>query len=616
MRIQRNEEDGLSNNINQNEQIHVSTSAFPDVSYLSNNFVEAIGSFYRTIDQIITDNPVDLATFGMLKEKIESASASEEEIGQFESLKIAAQRQGRAIAAVIGFFLKFKPYAMFAEIREKESVFQPMFGPVLVVEGDAVRDVLSRHHEFTVDPYGAEMSKAMTPDFNGGFNTFVLSTDSDDRYIEDKQLLSKVVAKDDMSSVTEIIHRECQTRVKNAVMESEKLGSNVIDVVPTVARFIPVVLSHHYLGVPAVAERGSFELDDDMLKYYGDKVMGPDGKTPLPTSYHRADGSQVDLPDSALSRNDGVIPDEQQIYEWIVAAFKHFFNNVQKDIEVQARGVRAYRELLVYILREIKIQRKLLLNDSDTVADNMLSRLLKIQMGLPIKGEKEPVVVDQSRVTDLRIAENVMGTIVGAVAGQEEATCRVIDSMIRLKEGDFESGSESCSSNNDLRYGDFDHAQKLAMNVVAGCDVQSSRAELMQYVDEALRLQPQGEVLLRLCVKDGVTISDSQPIKAGTLVFAGHGSAMQDIEQPSAFILGRTSDCYLQYGFGRHKCLGQYVSPILISEALIALLPLKNLRRPAPKPDESAFPLEGRFGRLQLDQDNLYAKTFSLAFDS
>ena len=63
----------------------------------------------------------------------------------------------------------------------RAPVFQPPFGPVLVVDGDAVRDVLERDQEFTVEPYGVEMMKVMSPLHNGGFSTFMLSTDDNAR---------------------------------------------------------------------------------------------------------------------------------------------------------------------------------------------------------------------------------------------------------------------------------------------------------------------------------------------------------------------------------------------------------------------------------------------------
>ncbi len=121
-----------------------------------------------------------------------SASSTSAEAQELQSLKLQALRQGRAVGAVIGFFLKFKPYPMLEEIRRRGPVFQPPFGPVLVVDGDAVRDVLERDQEFTVEPYGVEMMKVMSPAHNGGFSTFILSTDDNARYEPDKRLLSAV----------------------------------------------------------------------------------------------------------------------------------------------------------------------------------------------------------------------------------------------------------------------------------------------------------------------------------------------------------------------------------------------------------------------------------------
>ena len=114
------------------------------------------------------------------------------------------------------------------------------------------------------------------------------------------------------------------------------------------------------------------------------------------------------------------------MYLWIKAAFRHFFNNVQKDPAVQVEGLRACRQLLAYLLREIGIQRQRIL-DGQPTDDTMLTRLVHFQLGRSLPAAERPQDLDPRLVSDLRIAENVMGTIVGAIAGQEEATCRAID---------------------------------------------------------------------------------------------------------------------------------------------------------------------------------------------
>ena len=240
----------------------------------------------------------------------------------------------------------------------------------------------------------------------------------------------------------------------------------------------------------------------------------------------------------------------------------------------------------------------------------MLTRLVQFQLGRSASSVARPPDLDPRLVSDLRIAENVMGTIVGAVAGQEEATCRVIDSLIRLQEGEYRTAGPA-----GYRYGSFSRSHAAGRQCLERHEREgkSSRATYSYFL-EALRLQPQGEVLLRKCARDGSQIAGGRPLAAGTLVFASHGSAMKDVPEPDAFILDRPREHYLHYGWNRHTCLGQYVSPVIIVESMIALLGLQDLERPEPRAGESSFPFERRFGRLQLDDQNLYTTTFSLRF--
>ncbi|HVQ13619.1 MAG TPA: hypothetical protein VMS40_08510 [Vicinamibacterales bacterium] len=560
----------------------------PDVSFLAREPAAALQSFFVTIERMTGANPVSIPRLQELAGKARQGQITAAEGQELQALKIQATRQGRAVGAAIGFFLKLKPYAMLEEIRRKGKLFQPAFGPVLVVEADTVRNVLERDQEFTVDPYGVEMMKVMSPAHNGGYSTFILSTDDTPAYEPDKQLLSAVCNREDADRITDIIHRECMRRMAAALARARKSGVSTMCLVESLARYLPVTLGHKYLGVPVAAQNGSFELTPEMLTYYG---------TPI-------DGQA----ETALKKDDGVIPDERQMYLWIKAAFRHFFNNVQKDPQGQIEGLRSCRLLLAYLLREIGIQRERVLA-GQPIEDTMLTRLVLFQLGRSAPTVPRPPNLDPRLVSDLRIAENVMGTIVGAVAGQEEATCRTIDSLMRLQAGEYRtSGTEGG------RYGTFAGATTLAVDVLNGTRVAESRRELYKYFLEALRLQPQGEVLLRKCATDGARIADSRPLSAGTLVFAAHGWAMRDIPDGDAFVLDRPRQHYLQYGWNRHTCLGQHVSPVIIVETMIAVLGLQDLARPEPRAGESTFPFERRFGRLQLDDQNLYATTFSLQF--
>ena len=171
--------------------------ATPDLGFLTQDPQAALRSFFVAVDRITADNPVPL---GRLQELATSARVSplpDAEAAELQRIKLQALRQGRAVGAVIGFFLKLKAYPMLEEIRSRGKLFQPPFGPVLVVDGDTVRSLLERDQEFTVDPYGAEMVKVMSPRHNGGFSTFVLSTDDNARYEPDRSLLALVCNRED-----------------------------------------------------------------------------------------------------------------------------------------------------------------------------------------------------------------------------------------------------------------------------------------------------------------------------------------------------------------------------------------------------------------------------------
>ena len=87
-----------------------------------------------------------------------------------------------------------------------------------------MREVLERDQEFTVEPYGVEMTKVMSPHHNGGFNTFVLSTDDNAVYEPDKRLLTAVCNRADAERITDIMHEECVRRVGAAVAAARTSG--------------------------------------------------------------------------------------------------------------------------------------------------------------------------------------------------------------------------------------------------------------------------------------------------------------------------------------------------------------------------------------------------------
>ena len=90
--------------------------AAPDLGFLTRDTAAALQSFFAAVDRIVADNPVAAARLGELAGKARSATLTPAEVQELQTLKIQALRQGRAVGAVIGFFLKLKPYPMLEEI--------------------------------------------------------------------------------------------------------------------------------------------------------------------------------------------------------------------------------------------------------------------------------------------------------------------------------------------------------------------------------------------------------------------------------------------------------------------------------------------------------------------
>lgn len=568
----------------------------PDLTYITKNPEEAVRSFFETFKKVVEENPKN--------QPPESAESPD--------FLVRMKRSGRAVGAIYKLFLLHNPDGMFAEIREKGlRAFQPSVGPVLVVDGDTVRDVFSRHHEFTVDFYGEEMAKIICSRAGAGNNkrvhNFVLGTDDDRDFVGDRIILDQVVRHDDPPKLLKLLAEKCRQQVSAAV-ESARAGAEAqLDIVTELARAIPTYLIQTYLGLPLLDQQQSFDLSEDMLEWYGDDILDD------------PQDEKTKLSGTGLKKGDGIIPDAPTMYCWIKTAYECFFNNIARDIDVRREGFRSSRLLLCAILRELDCQKQKLAAGAtiaplgtepakDQVSDSMLSRLIRLQMD----GGPEP-----HRVTDLRIAENMLGTILGIMVGLEEAIARVVDALIKLKEGKYEQSAipAMCAF--------FDDAQKQARDALSEkiTDEKPRRARerLTHYFREGLRLEPQAEILVRKCKSDGTRLFDEEqrpgneyakyagnnPLrggKNGDLIFVAHRSAMRDIEAADEFRLNRSNPemTYLFQGYGRHKCLGQYIAPVAAVEVMIALLALKGL---------------DRAGDLIMDDKQLYATKFMVKFE-
>lgn len=519
----------------------------------------------------------------------------------------AAQVRGSAVAQVISKWLATAPYAMFQELlgqpKNQMPIFKPFIGPVVVMRHEHVIKCLQRTDLFTVDPYAVEMARATDDKTKNpqAFSHFMLGTDRDELYSLDDVILRLVVSRHDQPAVSAMTRNEAEHWISTVRDAGE------IDIVTTLAKFVPLRIVSDYLGVPyqdgsepatvpGLRAGDRFPLDEDLLRVF-----------------------------SFSKIRKGLVPTADDLYNWVKDAFRNTFNNFNQAsplfTEFRERGIVATEYLTAYIYALLKVYKDRL-RRGETVPDTMLTRLLRMQLELAgagtqaleqklasLLGSPLPDGELARRLSDSMIRSNVYGTVVGAVINPQEATARIADSILRLKDGEYAT----------LNGSSYAEATRLASVDEEQSGYAESLDALRKYALEALRLQPQGEVLLRLCVQDNTELG-GVPIRSGTLVFVAFAAAMRDAEavpQPLAFNIGRDerltgylsdgqraceapqSQTYLQHGYGRHKCLGRYASEITMRESLRALLRLGQLER---------------LSALEMDEQGLYAVSLRVGF--
>jgi cytochrome P450 len=521
----------------------------------------------------------------------------------------AARQRGGAVSQVISGWLSTAPLAMLRELLDQPAdvmpIFKPVVGPAVVARHEHVLTCLSRNDLFTVDPYAAEMARATDDKAKNpqAYSHFLLGTDDDELYRLDDVILRRVVSPTDTTVLAALVRSE----VECWTGRTRQAGEDEVDVVPTIARSVPMRIVGDYLGVPA-PERGkpsvlprlcggdSFPLDTDLQRVY---------------TFAKID--------------EGVVPTADDLFTWIKDVFRNTFNNFNPlsphFAEFRERGLIATEYLTAYI-HALLTYYKERLRRRHRVPDTMLTRLLVLQKQVAGAG-RDSLAADlaallgaplpegqlERHLSDSMIRSNVFGVVVGAVVNPQEAMSRITDSILRLKDGEY-----------DVRDGSgYDEAVRSARLDEGDPGYEEGLRRLRGYALEALRLRPQGEVLLRLCAKDNAELG-GVPVARGTPVFVGYAGAQRDpgaVQDPLRFDAFRDewpvpylqdaeraceapqSRLFLQHGYGRHKCLGRYASEISMTESLRALLRLGDLER--------------RSG-LEMDAENLYAVRLRVGF--
>jgi hypothetical protein len=217
----------------------------------------------------------------------------------------------------------------------------------------------------------------------------------------------------------------------------------------------------------------------------------------------------------------------------------------------------------------------------------------------------------------------VFGIIAGAIINQEEQTARTIDALADLcnpsytadgadGEDYFAAGQTGLDIGGakSRRSPYYDATLKDQIKTLCRADDDASYTNLRGFYNEAMRHRPQGEVLLRqqnYVVPVSPTSSAVKPAEykdlhrklagvsfpAGQMVFVCHGSAMKDTPDSVQFVTNREErKFYIHHGIGRHRCLGQYISPLMTIESMRAIF---------------AYDSVEKVESLELDERGLYA---------
>ncbi len=249
-------------------------------------------------------------------------------------------------------------------------------------------------------------------------------------------------------------------------------------------------------------------------------------------------------------------PTTEEMHEWIGAMFRNFFLNLGgRDQAVVDAGREAGEKLLAHVQATVAARKRQLA--AQPVPTDILGKFLVLQ--------RDPQ--NAQILSDDRIAKNMIGIIAGAGAGTvAKAIANIMDVLTDPKWG---TGSQS----------PWQRTVRAART--------DNTTELWKLAREALRFNPQGVAIARLCTTPttigGVTIPKDQVVLASTLSAMHDPAVFKNPDEFSTDADHRKAEDYLHMGARRYECLGKHLAPVEISEAVRALARLPNLRRGAGK---------------------------------
>jgi cytochrome P450 len=233
-------------------------------------------------------------------------------------------------------------------------------------------------------------------------------------------------------------------------------------------------------------------------------------------------------------------PDDASMLRWSWATQADMFHNPTNDKRMLDACVQAGNGMRAWLRDFLKTRQPW----ESAAGEDVVSRLLRLS-GAGLSGFDPEQLIS-----------NVCGLLVGAIETTSQAIVNATEQIL------------------------------LRQDVTARA-VQAAQANDIDAFDaivwEALRFNPMSALVVRVAASDAVLGSGTpyeMPVKAGSVIAAGIGSAMFDpgvFPDPDKFLMRRRTS-YLHTGFGPHECLGQYVAYAIIPETIRQLMLLPGIR--------------------------------------
>ena len=280
-------------------------------------------------------------------------------------------------------------------------------------------------------------------------------------------------------------------------------------------------------------------------------------------------------------------PDLRTMYKWSRDTQYSYFHNAKNEEIYDNNAITSGQEMQEYLkgyLKQKRASKDYLKND--TVLDRML--------------RKDVSDAEMLDLYDGRVRTNIIGTLVGGVETTQAAITQALSFL--LDNPEILKGATAAAMNND-------------------------DSLLEKYVWEALRFRPVNPFVIRYAEKDYVIAkgtSREYQVKKGQVVLIATHSAMFDestVKNPYEFRLDRggvndKESIYYHFGYGHHKCLGDYVAQVEVPEVIKHILRLKGLK--SADGQMKSIGDHDNIGALAIEEDkepSPFPESFIVEFD-